>query len=292
MTSAVIGASIGAAGAIGGSMLSKNSNTTTSQGPTNSRETGTIKTSGFSPEIIKLLEGIISGGQYSKSAAIKDSNDAVLGAMQEVMQNFMPSIASTQKGSGMTGDSMTQLLANQTAMQAAVQGGKLKMDSINNYNTDLVNMLNSLASGQGRTETRDLTTKSEPVVSNTSSGMCWITTAICEQLGLPDDCEALRVLRWFRDVHMSNPDFPERNALVTQYYDLAPKYTPVLEAMSESSRIAKYEFLNTEFLQPAVKNIIAGEYTTALSLYTNMVKSVQETVFALAPELAPSDGGV
>lgn len=288
MTVAAIGAAgIGAAGAIGGAMLSNSKSGSTSQGPTNTSEKGTIKTSGFSPEIMKMLEGIISGGQFSKDAAIGDSHNAVMGAMQDVMQQYMPDIAASQKGTGMMGDSMTQLLANQTATQAAVQGGKLQMDSINNYNSNVVNLLNSLASGQGRTETRDITTKSAPTGSTSSGGMCWITSAVCEELGLPDNCHTLQVLRWFRDSYMLDVNYPERGTLVEQYYASAGAYKEVLDTLLPAKRNALYTALNNDYLQPAVRNIIAGEYEAALSVYAHMFNEVQSTVFSHAPELAP-----
>lgn len=287
-TAAALGAAaIGAAGSIAGSALAKSSSSKTTTSPSGGSEKGTIKTSGFSPEIMKLLEDLISNGQFSKDAAIKDSRDAVTGAMQDVMQQYMPDIAASAKGTGMMGDSMTQLLANQTATQAAVQGGKVRMESISNYNTNLVNLLNSLAAGQAKTETRDLVTKNEPTTTTESGGMCWITSAICEELKLPDNCQTLQVLRWFRDNYMLDPSYPERVALVDTYYNTAFAFKTVLDTLPKLELSALYTRLNNDYLQPAVRNVIAGEYDAALSVYTHMYNAVCAIVYQQAPELAP-----
>jgi hypothetical protein len=104
-------------------------------------------TSTLNPETLAMLQKLVMGGDYSKGAAIKDSEAAVTAAIQEVMQKYMPTIAANSKGSGMMADSMTQILANQTAVQAAVQGGAVKMNAINSYSSSLDNFIKSLIAG-------------------------------------------------------------------------------------------------------------------------------------------------
>lgn len=280
---AAASAATSVAGAVGGSMLA-NSSRSSGSGSGSGSEKGTIKTSGFSPEIIKLIESIIAGGDYTKDAAIKDSNNAVLGAMQAVMQQQMPHIAGAERGSGMTNSSMTQLLANQTATQAAVQGGAVQMDAINKYNQNMVSLLSALAQGMPKTETRDIT-RTESNSQASSGGMCWITTLVCADRNLPDDCDELQVLRWYRDNWMIH-NKPEQ---LKYYYSTKDSYSAVLETIDTEVRHTLYTMLYDTYILPAIEAVRAGDYEAALSNYTHAFNTVQETVLSVSPELSAQE---
>lgn len=111
------------------------------------RTSGQQLRTSLSPEALSMLQGLVMGGDYSKQAAISDSRDAVTAGIQEVMQKYMPTIAANEKGSGMMGDSMTQILARQTAVQAGVQGAAVKMNAISNYGNNLSNFFQNLIAG-------------------------------------------------------------------------------------------------------------------------------------------------
>ena len=53
-----------------------------------------------------------------------------------------------------------------------------------------------------------------------SRGPCYLTTACCTAMGLPDDCPELQTLRVFRDSVLLATS--EGRALVDQYYAMAP----------------------------------------------------------------------
>lgn len=59
-----------------------------------------------------------------------------------------------------------------------------------------------------------------PKAPSGSSGGCFLTTACCEVIGLPDDCLELTVLRRFRDSVL--PTLPGGDAEIALYYLLAP----------------------------------------------------------------------
>lgn len=96
-------------------------------------------------------------------------------------------------------------------------------------------------------------------------GGCFITTAICEARGLPDDCEELTLLRHFRDTYMM--DDSDRAKLVRHYYKIAPGIVEALKHRGDDS----FEFLRSVFLIPALKEIQAGNNEVAMITYENMV---------------------
>ncbi|MCY4408269.1 MAG: hypothetical protein OXC15_18015, partial [Rhodospirillaceae bacterium] len=68
-------------------------------------------------------------------------------------------------------------------------------------------------------------------------GGCFLTTAVTERRGEPDDGPTLTLLRAFRDGYMTRT--PERRALVEEYYAIAPKLVAAIPAdHAEWERIA------------------------------------------------------
>jgi hypothetical protein len=95
-------------------------------------------------------------------------------------------------------------------------------------------------------------------------GMCFITTAMAEQLGEPDDCEALTTLRRFRDEVMATT--PSGKALIAEYYRIAPE---IVRSIGDDAEA--YAELRDQYISPAVEAVKAGRNDEALELYTGMV---------------------
>lgn len=273
---AVGAAAVAAVGSVAASSISSSKSGTQTTSGGNETEKGTITTSGFSPEVMQQLQGIITSGSFSKDTAKADSKDAALGAMRDVMQQFMPDIAGATKKAGMSNGSMTQSLANQTANNAAYAGSKLQLDTINSYNNNFSQLLTTLSQGQPRTETRDIVTTSKPTVQASESGMCWITTLVCDWYGFADDCDILTTLREFRDSYMKDPEYPERNAMVAEYYASAGEYEHMLDCLSDGAKILHYSKFLHNYITPAVKAINEHRHEEALALYTAMFNDVKE----------------
>ena len=51
-------------------------------------------------------------------------------------------------------------------------------------------------------------------------GLCFITTAVCQELGKPDNCAELTAFRAFRDGYLASQ--PDGEALIHEYYNIAP----------------------------------------------------------------------
>jgi hypothetical protein len=98
-------------------------------------------------------------------------------------------------------------------------------------------------------------------------GGCFITTAICEELGLPDDCYYLETLRDFRDnVMLTNPKW---KLLVEQYYKIAPGLVEKINRRADKEEC--YQMMRDDYLVPAISLIEKKEHTLAIQLYREMV---------------------
>jgi hypothetical protein len=99
---------------------------------------------------------------------------------------------------------------------------------------------------------------------------CYITTAVCSSLGLPDDCDDLVTLRWFRDHILRTSPSGERD--IREYYTTAPLIVAAINETNDPARI--FRAIHDRYLQPAVAAIRGGEYSRAYDLYREMVRSL------------------
>lgn len=108
------------------------------------------------------------------------------------------------------------------------------------------------------------------VAKRRNSG-CFITTAICELDGLPDDCEVLQVFRKFRDTQMMADE--SGKAAVNHYYEIAPSILERIKKRDDCDAILAT--LKSRFLEPAFKAIKRRDYEKARSLYIALVVSAK-----------------
>ncbi len=101
---------------------------------------------------------------------------------------------------------------------------------------------------------------------------CFITTAVCSELQLPDDCRELTTLRRFRDAHMLAT--PSGRALVERYYKIAPGMVAAIDAHEARAEI--YRELRTRYIEPAVTAAEAGDNLGAERFYTTMMGWLEE----------------
>lgn len=101
---------------------------------------------------------------------------------------------------------------------------------------------------------------------------CYITTAVCEEFGKPDDCYELTAFRGFRDNWLAKqPDGPE---LIQRYYDTAPAIVERINKQPNRAEI--YRDLNETYLSKCLAYIEAGEYEQCKALYMAMVDHLIE----------------
>ena len=97
---------------------------------------------------------------------------------------------------------------------------------------------------------------------------CYITTAVCEFSGKPDDCDELTTLRRFRDTYMSST--PLLLAQVDEYYREAPKVVEAINHLPAETRAHVYTTMRDNYITPAVVCIKEGSPEKAYLLYSLM----------------------
>ena len=91
--------------------------------------------------------------------------------------------------------------------------------------------------------------------SSGGGGGCYITTAICEEYGKPDDCYELTAFRGFRDNWLINQ--PDGKELIDRYYKTAPAVVELIN--NQKNRTEIYRHLNDNYLAKCLGYIEVGE---------------------------------
>lgn len=102
---------------------------------------------------------------------------------------------------------------------------------------------------------------------------CYITTAVCESIGKPDDCYELNVLRKYRDGYLS--ECKNGNDLIREYYNIAPTIVHRIDRRPDSSAI--YRQIYDDYLSPCIRMIESGQLKECGMRYERMVKDLQKT---------------
>ncbi len=178
---------------------------------------------------ISPLSASLAAMTQAQAQAIPQQNAAVLGALQQIP--------------GLTAMFSTNIRQLSNAQLALAQGSLAAI----NANTASTNSAIA-ASNKG------------------GGGGCFITTAICEADGLPDDCEALQTLRGFRDKILLQT--AEGRALVSEYYRDAPAIVEAIKRQPDAEQI--WKMLRETYLEDAVYSVQAGWNDMALSIYRRM----------------------
>ena len=101
---------------------------------------------------------------------------------------------------------------------------------------------------------------------------CFITTAVCEEFGKPDDCPELTAFRAFRDGYlMGCPDGP---ALVEEYYEIAPGIVTCIDLCGD--RTARYAAIRDQYLEPCYQDLLEGRPAECKERYIRMVRNLQK----------------
>lgn len=104
-------------------------------------------------------------------------------------------------------------------------------------------------------------------------GGCFLTTACCEYMNLPDNCYELEVMRKFRDDVLLKTY--SGSALVKYYYDLAPQIVEVIQHHEKKKEIL--EWIYKEIVE--ICNLVeCGKNDEAISHYVLLVYHVERKV--------------
>lgn len=100
---------------------------------------------------------------------------------------------------------------------------------------------------------------------------CYISTATCASLGLPDDCEELTLLRRYRDSVLLGT--PQGRRDVQTYYDTAPQIVAAIDAQPDAALIYREIFATS--LAPALDALRRSDFDRAYTLYRQLVAQLQ-----------------
>ena len=100
---------------------------------------------------------------------------------------------------------------------------------------------------------------------------CFITTAVCYNLGKADDCYELTVFRNFRDNWLAKQI--NGNNLIKQYYLIAPVIVANINKLVNAVEI--YNNIWNNYLQPCLKLIEQGKLTECRDKYVEMVNNLK-----------------
>ena len=102
-------------------------------------------------------------------------------------------------------------------------------------------------------------------------GLCFITTAVCEAQGLPDDCAELTAFRAFRDGYLRSCD--DGAALIDEYYNIAPGIVSCINVCE--NRAEKYAEIREKYLDACYADIQAGRNARCKQRYVRMVRELE-----------------
>lgn len=105
------------------------------------------------------------------------------------------------------------------------------------------------------------------IKKSTSSSGCFITTAVCENLGKKDNCNELQILRKFRDEYLLNTS--ENRTLVEDYYKISPKLIQNINSSKNKMLLSKY--LLDNYINVVIDDIKNEEYKNAVDNYIRMI---------------------
>lgn len=104
---------------------------------------------------------------------------------------------------------------------------------------------------------------------------CYITTAVCENTGLGDDCYELNLLRAYRDGYLSHLE--NGHEMISTYYDVAPSIVKHIDARPDSASI--YEGIWKDHIRPCIGLIEQGENEACARRYMAMVSELKDKYF-------------
>lgn len=102
-------------------------------------------------------------------------------------------------------------------------------------------------------------------------GLCFITTAVCEAEGKPDDCAELTAFRAFRDGYLKAQ--PDGEALIEEYYRIAPTIVMCIDVCGD--RTERYAAIREQYLQPCYNALQAGDLAGCKTKYVRMVRDLE-----------------
>lgn len=110
--------------------------------------TRTSSASNLDPTVQASLAKKATGDEFSKDAAIDFSDDAVQQILKKLLETNVPTLASSQRQSGVFDDTTTQLLLNDLNTRAAAQGALVRQKTVKDFSDIQNQAANTLKGSQ------------------------------------------------------------------------------------------------------------------------------------------------
>ena len=107
---------------------------------------------------------------------------------------------------------------------------------------------------------------------NLKGGGCFITTAVCETSGLPDDCYELTMMRSFRDNWVAKQ--AGGDAVIVEYYDCAPSIVEAIDSLPEANTI--WDSIRDQYITPCIGFLEKKDDSSCYELYQRMVADLKK----------------
>lgn len=111
----------------------------------------------------------------------------------------------------------------------------------------------------------------EEIASGFEWKLCYITTAVCQNMGKPDDCYELNAFRSFRDEYLMRSEKGQK--LIEEYYDIAPGIVMAINMESHPERT--YRNIYDRYLLPCLRFIENGKRDECQNQYMSMVQELE-----------------
>jgi hypothetical protein len=105
-----------------------------------------------------------------------------------------------------------------------------------------------------------------------SSGGCYITSAVCESFGKPDDCYELTMFRRFRDGWLKNQS--GGNKAIQHYYANAPKIVDKINLLPNARTI--WRKIYDSHIIRCIRQLESGDNQKCYELYQRMVDDLED----------------
>lgn len=203
------------------------------------------------PSISTVTGQALSFLQSSFSADKAFEGGAIYGANNLIAGLTTPLISSA----------VDQMKANATELPALY--GTMEE---NNYNLGMaaIDTSNSIAQAS-------IASSEASANAASNAGGCYVTTAVCESLNLPDDCHTLQTLRHFRDTYLMRSNVGR--AYIEEYYATAPQLCERMRRRPDAKEYAAA--LYTRFILPALLAIEGRQPERAFKIYRRMIYTVR-----------------
>lgn len=116
----------------------------------------------------------------------------------------------------------------------------------------------------------------ESIQGGFRSGLCYITTAVCESMGKSDDCYELNTLRTYRDEYLLEAG---NGDMVKEYYNIAPTIVNHINKKENAKNI--YKEVWDKYLSPCIHLIEIDKKEECKIIYSEMVQTLHDRYFYL-----------